>query len=50
MPRTILFPRWQEVVERCLPIAQEDDGIGELRAPQIPLNQARMAWVVFHQH
>jgi hypothetical protein len=42
--------RWQQVVQGCLPIAQEDDGIGEVYPSQIALDQTRMARIVFYYY
>jgi hypothetical protein len=43
-----LLPHWQKVVQGCLSITQDNDGIGEVCPLQIPLNQAGMARIVFY--
>jgi hypothetical protein len=50
MSGTLLLRRWHKVVQSGLTITQEDNGIGEMRPLQIPLDQAGMARVVFYDH
>jgi hypothetical protein len=48
MSGLLCLSRWQKVVQRYLSIAQENDGIGEVRPSQIALDQARMTRIIFY--
>src|SRR5262249_46812785 len=50
MSGPLLLLRSQQVIEGGLSVAQQDEGIGEVRPSQIALDQTRMARIVFHHN